>query len=228
MLVKGSLVTQMSGKLAGVVASHNRGGQYFRQNSTPVNTQSEYQQEVRAITSYLASYWANTLTESQRQAWNTYGLNVSWANRFGDATTLSGIAHFIRSNVPRMQAGLAVVVNAPTIYGLADLLPPTVAFDVSSGIIVTFDGTGWANVNGSALLIYASRPFSPAREFFKGPYRYAGMVEGDSGSPPTSPETITPPPFPFVADQQLGWAARLTLADGRLSGLVRGRTIAVA
>jgi hypothetical protein len=66
------------------------------------------------------------------------------------------------------------------------------------------------------LLVYISRPVSPATNFFKGPFRFAGLIEGDAVSPPSPIVQIT---APFVVTTGQHVFARLiaALADGRLS-----------
>ena len=51
MLFKGTIGAAYSGKIGGVVASHNRGGQYFRQHVIPTDPATGLQSTMRAITS---------------------------------------------------------------------------------------------------------------------------------------------------------------------------------
>lgn len=77
------------------------------------------------------------------------------------------------------------------------------------------------------MLIQVSRPMNASINFFKGPYRIAGKVQGDSVAPPVSPEAVAAP-FAFVAGQQLALEIKVSRADGRLSAKFRGTNVAGA
>lgn len=223
----GSMVGPISGKLGGLVYSHNSGGQYIRMHVIPTNPGSVFQQAVRNFVSTLTTAWRDTLTANQRSQWNVYAFNSPLLNRLGESRPISGIAQYLRCNVPRLQASLARVDAAPVIFGEAPA-PATVFFDnFSAGAFgaATFDvnwtpaSEPWDNSLGAALLLYTSRPQNVSVEFFKGPYRFADSVNG-AVVPPTSPQTITAP-FAYEAGA-LGFArAQVTLADGRLSPEIR-------
>jgi hypothetical protein len=65
---------------------------------------------------------------------------------------------------------------------------------------------------------YISRPQNITKNFFRGPYRYAGKIEGDSVTPPTSPATLVSD-FPYAAGQRAFLRVRVSRADGRLSNV---------
>lgn len=224
MLFKPLLGDQLSGSVGGVTASRNAGGAYFRQRALPVNPNSVYQQAVRGYFSQLAAAWGGTLTEAQRNAWTSYAENTPVTNRIGDSIVLSGLAMYQRSNVARLQAGLARVDDGPGTFGLPEFTgvswdPPDAAADT---VDVNFTNTDvWANEDGGALLVYASRPQSPSINYFKGPYRFMGSVAGNGTTAPTSPATMTLP-FVTTAGQKIFFYARCTEADGRLSSTFRG------
>lgn len=222
MKFKGTIADQQSGSLAGVTASHNRGGQYYRQRSIPVNPQTAFQAAVRGSVSQLTSLWLSLLTEPQRQAWDDYAANVHLPDVLGEPRNPGGLGMYVRSNVPRLQAGLNRVDAAPTIFNLGDYTPPTIevidaaADDFDLGFTNTDE---WAGEVGSAMLILASRGQNASINFFKGPYRFAGLVAG-AGTPPTSPATIALP-FNVAAGQRVFFQARVTRTDGRLSSPFR-------
>ncbi|KKM06452.1 hypothetical protein LCGC14_1743870, partial [marine sediment metagenome] len=47
MLFKSGLITQGSGSIGGLTASHNRGGMYFRARTIPTNPATSFQTVVR-------------------------------------------------------------------------------------------------------------------------------------------------------------------------------------
>lgn len=219
MKFKGTIGDQFSGSIGGLTASHNRGGYYFRQRVIPVNPSSSFQQAVRALVAELTSRWGTTLTASQREGWTTYSDNVPISDTLGDPRKIGGLPQYIRSNVPRLQAGLSRVDDAPSIFDQGILTPPGITSITGSTdiAIVTFTNTDtWAVTTGGALLVYASRGVNPSINYFKGPFRFAGSVLGNTTTPPTSPQNITMP-FNVVAGQRVFLQFRGTASDGRLT-----------
>lgn len=216
MLFKSALVTAGSGKIRGLVASHNRGGQYFRGLTIPTNPNTAQQQVVRNSLKTLVARWQNNLTTVQRTAWQTYANNVQVRNALGDLITLTGQNMYIRSNVPRLQASIAVVDAAPVTFDLGSFTAPTLTLAASGtlGTVTFAAGDDWtaAAATTSGMLIYGSRQAARSINFFKGPYRFAAIVNNTSGSaafttPFTNPGTIG----------QMFFQITVTRADGRLS-----------
>jgi hypothetical protein len=149
-------------------------------------------------------------------------------NALGEQRNVGGIGMYVRSNVPRIQAGLDRVDAAPTIFNLGEFTAPgLVSATAPTALSVSFESEdNWAGETGSAMLIYGSRGMNPGINFFKGPYRYADLIEGDDTTPPTTPAAIVNP-FPFVATQRVYARAIVTREDGRLSSPFRFGVVAV-
>ena len=219
MLIKGSFVTEASGSLGGITAARNKGGQYLRARAVPVNPNSPSQQSARTSFASLVTIWTESLTPTQRQSWDTYAQNVPVTNKLGDTKLLSGQNWYIGTNTPRIIAGLSSVASAPTTFDNATLNPVSLAASdaAPTELALTFDtGQDWADENGAALLVQVSKPQNASTNFFKGPFRFADAVLGDSTTAPTSPATIITP-FAVTAGQKVLVRARLSRADGRLS-----------
>lgn len=229
MKYKGILAAAASGSIRGVTASHNRGGQYFRGRTVPSNPNTAQQQAVRSAMAALSPRWGSLLTPAQREAWDAYALATPITNAMGDPINAGGLGMYIRGNVPRINSGLDIVDDAPTVYNVGDFTPPTFAApDASLGSVsIAFEnGDEWASEVGSAMLIYASRPTSPSINYFKGPYQYAGRINGAS-SPPSSPVVITLP-FPVAVGQKVFFKANVSRLDGRYSADFRASGTVVA
>lgn len=230
-LMKGTIATAISGSIGGITFSHNRAGQYMRNRATPVNPNTVFQQEVRSIMGALSAHWGETLTAQQRAEWDLYAFNVPKINRVGDPINVGGIGMFQRTNVVALQTGAGgggIISQAPTIFNLGAYTTPEItAITAASEIItITFDNTDdWANEDDSDMCIFVSRPMSPAINYFKGPYRFAGLIEGDATTPPTSPANITSP-FAIAVGQKVFLRAAVLRADGRYSADFRGGGIA--
>lgn len=219
MKFKPVLGSEMSGSIGGITASHNLGGSYFRNRVIPTNPNTPQQQTIRSLVGQLTSLWLNTLTAAQRLAWETYAANVPLLNVLGEPINVTGLNMYVRSNVPRVQAGATRIDAGPTTFNLGDFTPITVVNATEAG--QTFDvgfeaADDWAGEDDAHLLVYASRGQNASINYFKGPYRFAESVDGDSATPPTSPATMAAP-FAFVAGQRLFFRGQVSRADGRLS-----------
>lgn len=213
---------QLSGSLAGITASHNKGGTYFRQRSIPTNPSSFRQLQVRNAMSQLAAAWVSTLTPAERAAWETYAENVPLIDKIGDPITVGGLPMYQRSNVPRLQAGLTRVDAAPTIFDLGDFTTPTVSASAGSQeVTVDFDaGDPWDDEDDSSMLVYLSTERNPTINFFKGPYRLLATIDGNSVTPPTDPAVI-PVTQSLTQGNKVFFQLRVSRADGRLSSAQR-------
>lgn len=230
MLFKPTIAAEMSGAMGGLVASHNRGGQYLRVRVVPTDPASANQVVVRNAVGTLANRWTTTLTDAQRAAWAAYAVDVPLPNRLGDPRLISPLAHFIRSNTPRLQAGAGVVDDGPAELNTGEFnaINAGLSVDAAAGTLDLFyDNTdAWANGTGGWLIVYLSQPKSPTVNFYKGPYRYIAKVAGVTATPPTSPASGIPIPWPVSVGQRLYWQLRATTSDGRLSFAARGGVIA--
>lgn len=222
-----ALFTTASGKLGGIVASHNAGGQYFRGLVIPTDPATAFQIAVRNSMTILSAGWLDDLTDAQREAWATYAANTPITNVLGAPINVSGLNMYQRTNVPRLQAGLTRLDTAPTTFNFGSFTDPSFAVDTANDEVdVTFaDTDAWANEDDSSMLVYGSLPQNQTRNFFKGPYRLLGTIDGDVTTPPSSPAALALS-VPVVAGQRVFFRVRVSRADGRLSGEFRGSAVA--
>ncbi len=222
MKYKSALTTQASGSIDGLTASHNRGGRYFRARAIPTDPATAFQIVMRNALATFSQRWANVLTPAERAAWDLYGVNVPVVDVQGDPINLTGQQWYIGSNSPRQQADIAnlgIIDAGPTNFTRAGLTQPSIG-NISAGgnsLDLTFDLTDpWLDQDAGGLIIRISRPQNASVNFFKGPYRFAGIVNGNLATPPTSPQSITLP-FPVAAGQNLFAELRSVEEDGRSS-----------
>lgn len=211
------ILADMSGRLQGIVASHNRGGQYFRGRTVPDTPPTAAQTAVRVFLANAVAAW-HALSVSQQEIWNEYASLHPVVDGFGDSVNVGGIGMYNRTNILRQQAGLAQVATPPAPPGPAIFTPPS--FDVTGApsIDVDFDDTdAWASEDGAAMLIYASR-FVPTSRFSAAGIskQLLGVILGDSGTPPTSPVTLTTP-FPASANTKMFFRVRVISSTGAIS-----------
>lgn len=231
MLFKSGLVTQASGSLGGMTASHNSGGMYLRARSIPTNPATALQLNVKNAMSALVTRWTEVLTETQRESWRNYAANVLVTNPLGDSVARTGQNWFIACNAPRVQAeavitnsGLPIVDSAPTMYNRGTFTTPTFLVDDVSGIDIMFnENDDWVEEADAAMFIYQGMPKNTSRKFFKGPFRYIGSIAGAPITPPTSPVTFsianiaTAGGYTIAGNQNYWLAVAVARADGRLS-----------
>lgn len=224
---KSGLVTQASGSVGGLTFSHNQGGLYMRARSIPVNPNTAQQQAVRNLMAQLVAAWNDDLSAGQRATWDLYAFNTPVTSKLGEPINLSGLNMYVRSNLPRLQAGKARVDQGPATFNLGSFTAPTFSIDTANdeGDVSFTDTDEWANEDDAFALVYFSRPFGATINYFKGPYRFANTIAGNSSTPPTSPAAITLP-FPVEAGQQVGLKFSVSRADGRLSSPFRSRATA--
>jgi len=231
MLVQwGGGILDARGSIGGQTASRNRFGNYLRARITPVNPQSSRQNVVRAIIQLLSQAWSNILTQAQRDAWEVYASNIVRQNKLGAQIFLTGFNHYIRSNTPILQAldtrvdigpvNLSLPPGDPLMIGTVD--------EAGQQISVAFDDTfDWVDQDDGHMFLYMSEPKRAGTNFIGGPFRFAGAIDGDSTTPPTSP-TVISVPFPVAESQVVVVRARISEEDGRLSDLFRSQSAVTA
>lgn len=220
-LVKyGGGIIQASGSIAGVVHARNRFGNYIRPRTKPVNPRSDRQSAARTIIQDLTDYWnSDAISDAERAAWGTYAASIAMKNRLGESVRLTGFNMFIRSNASRMAVGGSIIEAGPTDISLPGA-DPTIAMTANAGtglLTIAFDDTqDWCKENGGFLSVSMGQPQLATRNYFGGPFRNAGGILGNTGSPITSPQTLVAP-FTLVNGQKVFAFARLIRADGRVS-----------
>ena len=231
MLVQyGGGILDARGSIGGQTASRNRYGNYLRARITPVNPQSTRQNKIRACIQSLATYWSQTLTQLQRDAWEVYASNIVRTNKLGAQIKLIGFNMFIRSNSIRLQSDDSIIAPGPVILTLppADPIFACEVDETAQQISVTFDPLlGWNIIDDGEMYIFMSLPHNTGRNFIGGPFRLAGAIDGDTASPPTSPQILAAP-FPVAENQALVCRARISEADGRLSDYFQHASSVVA
>jgi hypothetical protein len=214
----GGGITAMSGSIAGNTFARNRFGYYSRARTKPVNSKSSLQSSRRLAVAYLAEYYHETLTSAQRIAWATYANAISMKNRLGESIKLTGFNMFMRSNAFRLTAQNSLTPNGPTALSLPD---KDTAFAVAASAttqllsITWTKGLPWTEIPASVMGVFMGRPQLVTRNFFNGPWKFAGTIAGNC---PDSPKTMAPP-MTLVLGQKVWVYARISTGplDSRLS-----------
>lgn len=220
LVLYGGGIAGMSGSIGGDTHARNRSGPYVRARTKPVNPNSTQQGIVRATLTSLVERWAETLTAVQRTAWELYASNLTMKNRLSQDIHLTGMNHYVRSNANRTRFGIAEIDAGPVVFALPDTDPAfAVTFSEAgqTGTVIFDDTLAWPGEDDAYLHIFMGAPQNPQRNFFGGPWRFIHNVSGNTAVPKTSPQNLSPPPFPFAEGQRVWCYARIARADGRIS-----------
>lgn len=178
-----ALVSDMSGKLNGSVATKNRYGSYLRNKVTPVNRKTTYQLAVRAIFTLATQAW-RSLTASERSQWNAGATNFSRTNIFGDIRNLSGFNLFVKLNSNLQNVGEAQITVCPLPVSVDSVVLDSVTIDNSSQSVTIASATPIGT--NSAVELYATAGLSAGKNFVASEFRKIATL--------TSSDT-----FPYVA-----------------------------
>lgn len=212
------LTSLASGSVGATVFARNQHGPYTRDRTVPTDPNTIRQQRGRTHWRLLVQRWAAGLTDAQRRGWHDYAEAIHSYSRTPRATHLSGQQAFLRNNAPRQITALGVVHDAPTVFTDPLVQPVGVNALVAVGFVsVSFDNTDtWADNPAGALFVYVSPEQTPGTNFYKGPFRRAGLVRGTVGPPPVSPRSM-PDPWGITTSFNRWARTRAVTADGRVS-----------
>lgn len=167
-----------SGSIQGTTYSRNRYGQYTRSRAIPVNPNSAAQGTMRARFGDNAQAW-RSLTVAQRAGWASLGDQIQRTDALGQVYTLTGQQAYIFINNNNLDAGNAVVADAPAVISPAGLLTATIT---STGGTLSVAYTATPLGAGARLFVYASPQRSPGRNF-EGDYRLIFQSAAAAASP---------------------------------------------
>lgn len=202
----------------------------MRARTKPINPNTAAQIAVRSALAFLTNAWGQTLTAPDRTAWNLYAASVTMLNGLGENINLTGFNQFIRSNSILKRNGSTVVLAGPTLFQIP-AQDAALVMTSSAGtqlISVAFDdGMDWVDEDDAFMHVFMGTPQNAQRNFFDGPWKYAGSIAGDGTTAPTTPETIATPTL--ITEGQRVWIyARIQRADGRLSEKFRADSFVAA
>lgn len=177
MQYKSALMTEATGHIDGLVASHNRWGHYFRPRVTPVNPNSTRQSVQRSILANLANLYQD-LTPEQRGLWAEFGAAVPSTNRLGQEIFLTGQLSYIKANSNLELIGQPLVSDPPAEMNNGQAVTPdpeTWEYNIDTDTwSITVNRAGLESVDGH-VLTFRGRAMNPSRNFYGGPYQLADV-----------------------------------------------------
>lgn len=171
--IPGPLAAQLSGKLGGAVASHNRGGPYFRRRAKPVISTTQFSEDIKSTFATVSSAWAD-LSAAARQAFTLWAANNPITDRIGQKITLDGHATFLRINALQVAAGHALLTLPPTV-GPPDGLSSVSCDGIMVSSILLAQFTPSQATTSSLLLLRAAVMTSSARNYTGGKMKLCGF-----------------------------------------------------
>lgn len=132
LIKQGGLISEISGKVGGIVFSRNRGGSFVRTFTVPANPRTSYQTAVRNALTGASTAWKD-LTDAQRATWVAWAQENPVRNRMGEAIRLQGNAAFVELNARMVLMGNAPATAPPTASAPDPLLTLGGTFDIGAG-----------------------------------------------------------------------------------------------
>lgn len=140
-ITAGSIVGQVSGRLASVVYSHNKGGPYARNGTIPTNPNTTYQQALRAALANTSQAWAG-LTDAQRLSWKLWAEVNPVVNRLGRKIQMTGHQSYLQINTRLYWKSLPTIAIPPIASPPTPLATVTLTADIGlGGFEVAFTAT---------------------------------------------------------------------------------------
>lgn len=155
----GVIVTELKGKQGGSVFQAGNTTTILRNLGYRKGTASNARNLANINLGGLATVW-RTLSDAQRNVWNTNVAEWPFIDKFGATYTGTGYQFYLAYNNSRLSMGLAIVAApvapvSPTAMGAF-----TLVFSLSTGFAITFVNPG---VAGDFVQVFTSPPVSPGR-----------------------------------------------------------------
>lgn len=167
-----------SGSVAGVTSSRNRFGQYRRTRAIPVNPNTVSQGTIRTRFASLTAAWS-ALTAAQRAGWADLAAGIVRTDPLGQSYTMTGAQCYMSINMNNLDAGDAVVSDAPAKVSPVALISATVT---TAGGTLSLAYTATPLGAGARLFVYASPQRSAGRSF-EGDFRLIHVSAAAAASP---------------------------------------------
>lgn len=181
-ILYGPMIAEARGKLGGSVFSRNSYGGYIRAKTSPVQPRTPEQMSIRAAFTAISQAWRNTLSTTQRAAWDDYAKQTPMSDRFGNKILLTGATMFLRYNTAMVIVLASPLLVAPTLPGEAAMPNATLTGTVAAGVnISAFTPT---LAEGDNVAVYSNKaPIPVSREFFNGPWTRRSFLNNVSAFP---------------------------------------------
>jgi hypothetical protein len=212
------LTSYASGSVGDTVFARNQHGPYTRARTVPTNPNTPRQRRARRRWGEIAWRWHSILTPLERDSWTDYAAHRVVRSVSLRPTRLTGQQAHQRANVARQVGAFGWIRSAPSIYRDPQWTRPTAVTGGGSGFVLfTIDPTDeWATQNNAALVVFVGDGRPSTINFFKAPFRRAGLVRGFAVTPPAATQFVLDP-WGIVPANRRWFRSYAFLADGRVS-----------
>jgi hypothetical protein len=145
----GSVVNSISGSVDQLVYSTWKGINYIRSKAKTIsNPQSESQMDVRSRVAECSKYWNDTLTQAERNNWETYANSIVIPSSGpGDIIKpakgpFSGYTAFLRNNILKFTSGQVALGVFQTLAPIG-VTPPDAPVAVAAGWVLNTLKVSW-------------------------------------------------------------------------------------
>lgn len=167
---------------------------------------------------YYTERWHDTLSAAQRTAWSTYAEAVPVKNRLGESVYITGFNWYLAVNICRAQAQNSKCDDGPVTLTLVESDPGFAITASAATQLITFtltDALPWRAIPAAVMCVFQGRPQVVTRNYFNGPWQYAGCFPGNAVAPYTKAAPMT-----LIAGQKIWTYGRIATGptDARISG----------
>jgi len=177
----GPIVSTLSGKQGGVVASRNGSGSYFRRLAIPVTVTSDAAVAAKAAFANASQHW-RTLTDAQQAAWKSFARENPVTDALGQQVTLSGIAICTSLNSRLSQMSIAHIDVPPVTAPPVALATASLTPDIGAGDF-DFDYTVSAVPASTQYWVWFAVVNSAGISYVRNLYRRASQIAAAAASP---------------------------------------------
>lgn len=176
----GQVVSDVRGKIAGMVFSKGHYGNYIRTKATPINPKSTAQSTVRNYMALASRAW-KSLTDAQRLQWKGVEYLGSKNNQIGGGKSLTGFNAFVQMARNMREIGLspltdyagnATPASFTSLSGTLSYGPDKMEIAFAPAIAVSDN-----------VVIFATAPHSAGKDFVKSEYRKIAVLSSADVTP---------------------------------------------
>lgn len=176
----GMMMTNVSGKLGGQVATKGRNGLNIRTKVKPINRRTTSQVDQRSLLATTSQGWS-ALTDAQRASWTASALNFTHTNNFGQKFKPTGKNFYTEVNLNLLNSGSAIVNKPPLTTPPTGLTALTALSAAANTLTASFAATPTAA--GNVAIVQATRGLSAGVAFVGKQYRQIATFPAAAASP---------------------------------------------
>ncbi len=219
------LYKRVSGRIdsSTAVNTFNGGQSLLRGFTNPRNPQTDDQQAIRNIFSFLTKEWGQTLSDSDRAGWVAFAAANPVTNNLGTRVTRTGLSAFVELNTLQYIRSASYISTAPVLPRPSPA-SAIVDLDPTGGAVITITH-GYSVLTG-LYVMFSLTPIltSPAITPKPSTYRLIEGVQNNSFQPlviNSTPYTFTAPRYAPQSGQLQGVQVSIVNAEGWASSPLR-------